>query len=79
MIAIIIKECGALTNLEISNVQVNMEFISIIPKIVHWMKVDFHPLHEPRYDYEKQIKLTPIESTTTAMVHFGLDPSMFKC
>lgn len=26
-----------------------------------------------------KIKLTPIESTTTAMVHFGLDPSMFKC
>jgi hypothetical protein len=60
VIAIIIKECGAFTNLEISNVQVNMEFISIIPKKFHWMKVDFHPLHEPRrYEYEKQDKIDP--------------------
>ncbi len=29
-------------------------FASMIPKIIRWLKVDFSPLHKPRYKYEQQ-------------------------
>jgi hypothetical protein len=47
----------------------------MIPKVLHWVKIDFTPMRKPRLGFEGQnhIDLDHIEMASTAMVHFGLD------
>ncbi len=54
-------------------------FASMIPKIIRWLKVDFSPLCEPRYNYEQQERINPhcVEMASAAMIYFGLDPGKF--
>ncbi len=58
---------------------VNKDFSVMIPSVIRWLKIDFHPLCEPRYDYESQtsISIYRVEMASAAMVHFGLDPGKF--
>jgi hypothetical protein len=75
VIVITIKEYGAFTKQESSNIhQLNADFAIIIPKVIHWLQVDFSLLREPRYDYKKEDKIDPhqVNTAKAAMVHFGL-------
>jgi len=55
------------------------DFVSLVPKITRWLKVDFSLLREPWYNYEQQERIDPqcIEMASAAMVHFCLDPGKF--
>ena len=50
-------------------------FARLIPKTLRWLKIDFSPLREPRYNYElqKEISQLRVEMASAAMVHFGLE------
>jgi hypothetical protein len=54
-------------------------FASMIPKIIRWLKVDFSPLREPRYNNKQQERINPhcIKMARAAMIYFGLDPGKF--
>ena len=43
---------------------INKDFLRMIPKTIRWLKLDFSPLCEPRYDYESQ---TTISSSRVEM------------
>ena len=81
VIATIIKEFRVdFTAQDICNLcLVCKDFASLVPKITRWLKVDFTPLREPRYNYEQQERIDPhrVEMASAAMVHFGLDPGKF--
>jgi hypothetical protein len=55
---------------------VNKDFANIIPKVLHWLRVDFTPLQDPCLGYEQQDHIHPycVEMASAAMIHFGLDP-----
>jgi len=81
VIATIIKEFRVdFTAQDICNLcLVCKDFASLVPKITRWLKVDFTPLREPRYNYEQQERIDPhrVEMASAAMVHFCLDPGKF--
>jgi hypothetical protein len=74
----IIKECRvSFSKEDISNLRlVNKDFVNIVPKILHWLRVDFTPLQDPHLGYEQQDHINPyrVELACAAMIHFGLDP-----
>jgi hypothetical protein len=51
----------------------------MIPKVSRWLRINFSPLLEPRYNYEQQehINTSWFNMASTAMIHFGLDPGKF--
>jgi hypothetical protein len=53
----------------------------MIPRAIHWLRVDYSTLCKPRYDYKKQDKIDPhqVNMANAAMIHFGLDPGKFVC
>ncbi len=55
---------------------INKDFSRMIPKTIRWLKLDFSPLREPRYNYESQTTISSSqgEMASAAMIHFGLDP-----
>ncbi|KAL3792280.1 hypothetical protein ACHAW5_001106, partial [Stephanodiscus triporus] len=55
------------------------DFSVFVPKVLHWLKVDFSPLCEPRYNYQDQTMIDPrcVLMANAAMVNFGLDPGWF--
>ena len=55
---------------------INKHFSVMIPNTTCWLKIDFFPLHKPRYDYKPHIAILPrrVEMSSAAMVQFGLDP-----
>jgi hypothetical protein len=60
---------------------VNKDFANIIPKVLHFLQVNFTPLQDPPLGYEQQDHNNPycMEMASTAMIHFGLDPGKFVC
>jgi hypothetical protein len=54
---------------------------TMIPKVLKWVPIDFHPLQEHWYNYEQQdhIDTSRVEIASAAMIHFGLDPGKFVC
>ncbi len=48
----------------------------MILSTVRWLRIDFSTLREPRYDYDKQVKICAhrVDMASAAMVHFGMDP-----
>ncbi len=81
VITTIIKECRVIFSKEdISNLQlVNKDFANIVPKVLHWLQVNFTPLQDPCLGYKQQDHIDPyhLEMASTAMIHFGLDPGKF--
>ena len=62
---------------DISNLcKVNKDFANIVPKVLHWLRVNFTPLQDPHLGYEQQDHVDPncVEMASAAMIHFGLDP-----
>ncbi len=62
---------------DISNLcLVNKDFVNIVPKVLHWLQVNFNPLQDPHLGYEQQDHIDPycVEMASAAMIHFGLDP-----
>jgi hypothetical protein len=53
--------------------------VNIVPKVLHWLRVNFTPLRDPRLGYEQQDHIDPycVEMASAAMIHFGLDPGKF--
>jgi hypothetical protein len=82
-ITTIIKECRVrFSKDDISNLcLVNKDFANIIPKVLHWLQVDFTPLQDFRLGYDQQDHINPfrVEMAGAAMIHFGLDPGKFVC
>jgi hypothetical protein len=77
-----IKECRVTFSKEdISNLQlVNKDYAAIVPKVIHWLRINFTPLCEPQLRYKNQECIDPyrVELASAAMViHFGLDPGKF--
>ena len=56
-------------------------FSIIVPKVAHWLKIDFYPLCEPRYNYKQQecIDTQQVDMASAAMIHFGLDLGKLVC
>jgi hypothetical protein len=56
-------------------------FSAMIPKVLKWVRIDFHPLQEPWYNCKQQdcIDTSQVEIVNEAMIHFGLDPGKFVC
>jgi hypothetical protein len=83
VITTIIKKCRVVFLKEdLSNLcLVNKDFTNIVPKVLHWLRVDFTPLQDPYLGYEQQdhISLYHVEMASVAMIHFGLDPGKFVC
>ncbi len=83
IITTIIKECRVTFSKEdISNPRlVNKDFANIVPKVLHWLRVNFTPLGDPRLGYEQQDHINPyrMEMASAAMIYFGLDPGKFVC
>jgi hypothetical protein len=81
VITTIIKECRvSFSKEDISNLHlVNKDFANIVPKVLHWLQVDFTPLQDPHLGYEQQDHNNPfcMEMASAAMIHFGLDPGKF--
>jgi hypothetical protein len=79
----IIKECrDSFLKEDLSNLcLVNKDFANIVPKIIHWLRVNFTPLQDPHLGYKQQDHIDPycMGIASTAMIHFGLDPGKFVC
>ncbi len=83
IITTIIKECRvSFLKEDISNLRlVNKDFANIVPKVLHWLRVNFTPLQDPHLGYEQQDHVDPncVEMASAAMIHFGLDPGKVVC
>jgi hypothetical protein len=81
VITTIIKECRvSFSNKDLSNLcVVNKDFANIVQKVLHWLRVDFIHLQDPRLGYKPQDHINPycVEMACVAMIHFGLDPDKF--
>jgi hypothetical protein len=77
IITTIINECRvSFSEEDTSNLcLVNKDFAKIVPKVLHWLQVNFTPLQDPRLGYEQQDHINPyrVEMASAAMIHFGLD------
>ncbi len=80
-ITTIIKECSIIFLKEdLSDLcLVIKDFANIVPKVLHWLRVNFTPLQDHRLGYKQQdhINLYCVEMASVAMIHFGLDPGIF--
>jgi len=78
VITTVIKEYRAsFTSTDLQNLSsINRDFSRMIPNTIRWLRLDFSPLREPRYNYENQatISSSRVEMASAAMIHFGLDP-----
>ncbi len=81
VITTIIKECRvSFLSRNLSNLcLVNKDFANIVPKVLHWLQVDFTSLCNSRLGYKQQDNIDPhcVEMASVAMIHFGLDSG--KC
>jgi hypothetical protein len=77
----IIKECRvSFSKEDIFNFcLVNKDFANIVPKVLHWLRVNFTPLQDPCLGYEQQDHINPycMEMASAAMIHYGLDLGKF--
>ncbi len=83
IITTIIKECRvSFPSEDISNLcLVNKDFANIVPKVLHWLQVDFTSLQDPCLGYEQQdhIGCHHVEMASAAFIQFGLDLGKFEC
>ncbi len=80
VITIVIQEYTAFSKTELSSFRlINTDFSKMIPKLKHWLLIDFSLLRKPRLNYENQTQLNPHQvcMANAAMAHFGLDPGRF--
>ncbi len=58
---------------------VNKDFANIVPKVRHWLGVNFAPLQDPCLGYKQQDHINPycVVMASAAMIHFGLDHGKF--
>jgi hypothetical protein len=81
VITTIIKEGRvSFSNEDLSNLcLVNKDFANIVPKVLHWLRVNFTPLQHPCLGYKQQGHIDPchMDMASMAMIHFGLDPGKF--
>ncbi len=74
IITTIIKECRvSFLNEDLSNLWlVNKDFANIVPKVLHWLQVDFTPLQDPCLGYKQEDHINPycVEMASTAMIHY---------
>ena len=79
VITTVIKE-QCLTPTELKRIHLlDKNFSIMVPKVMHWLKIDFYLLHKPWYNYKQQecIDTQWVNMASTAMIHFGLDPGKF--
>ncbi len=78
VITTIIKECRVTFSKEdFANLRlVNRDYGAIVPKVIHWLRIDFTPLCKPHLGYENQECIDPyhVQMASAAMIYFGLDP-----
>ena len=70
----------SLTTRDLSNLRViNKDLSIMIPKIMHWLRIDFSPLRLLRRDFELQMSIDQhrVTMASAAMIFFGLDPRKF--
>ncbi len=83
VITTIIMECRvSFLKEDISNLcLVNKDFANSVPKVIHWLRVDFIPLQDPHLGYKQQEQIDPycVEMASTAIIYFGLDSGKFVC
>ena len=82
VIAIVMRDYATFSPDELKAIRLlDKDFSIFVPKVLHWLKVDFSPLREPRYHYQDQTMIDPrrVLMANAAMVHFGLDPGRFVC
>ena len=81
VIATIINECCiSFSREDLSNLRlVNKDYATIVPKVVHELRLDFTSLRKPQLEYENQECIDPhrVEMASAAMAHFGLDMGKF--
>jgi hypothetical protein len=80
VITIVIQEYTAFSKKELSHLHlINKDFSMMLPKLKHWLKIDFSLLRKPRLNYKNQtqINLHQVCMANAAMAHFGLDPGRF--
>ena len=60
VITTVIKEYRhSFTSTDLQNLaSINHDFSNFIPKTIGWLKLDFSPLREPRYNYESQTTIS---------------------
>jgi hypothetical protein len=51
----------------------------ISSEIERYLKIDFLPLREPRFDYanQEEVSIARVDMAAAAFIHFGLEPGMF--
>ena len=82
VITIVMRDYATFSPDELKAIRLlDKDFSIFVPKVLHWLKVDFSPLREPRYHYQDQTLIDPrrVLMANAAMVHFGLDPGRFVC
>ncbi len=75
--AVIKEQRTSFTSTDLQNLSsINHDFSRMIPNTIWWLRLDFSPLCEPQYKYERQtsILLSHVEMALAAMIHLGLDP-----
>ncbi|KAL3788348.1 hypothetical protein ACHAW5_010553 [Stephanodiscus triporus] len=81
VIAIVMRDYAAFSPQELQAIRLlDKDFSVFVPKVLHWLSVDFSPLREPRYNYQDQTMIDPrrVLMANAAMVHFGLDPGRLR-
>ncbi len=79
-ITIVIREYTAFSKNKLSSIHlINTSFSKMIPKLKHWLQIDFSTLRKPQLNYKNQMQIDPhrVCIANTAMAHFGLDPGRF--
>ena len=80
IIVIVMQDYAAFDPQELQAIcLLDKDFSVFLPKALHWLRIDFSPLREPRYNYQDQMMIDPrrVLMANAAMVHFGLDPGWF--
>jgi hypothetical protein len=80
VITIVIREYTAFSKNELSSIRlINTDFSRMIPKLKHWLQIDFSMIRKPRLNYKNQMQINPhrVCMANAAIAHFGLDPGRF--
>ncbi len=80
VITIVTQEYTAFSKNKLLNIHLlNTDFAKMIPKLQHWLQIDFFLLLKPRLNYESQMQIDPHQvcMANSAMAHFGLDQGRF--
>ena len=60
VLAIVLRDYAAFDPQELQAIRLlDKDFSVFLPKALHWLRIDFSPLREPRYDYQNQTTIDP--------------------